>query len=201
MILLLILILFLLFIISLFSSEKFSPIPYFPTNKKDIPAIIKALKLRNDQIIFDLGAGDGIVIFEAAKKAINLNTQFVAIDINPVLILIMHLRRLLHPNRKNIKIIWNDMFKINLDVIAKLSLNSDSEALPKLKQSNEKRLLRFARNDITIYLYISPWLLEKTVSKIKKNVNKFSLVSYFYPIKSLKKREKIIKGRNTIYVY
>ena len=93
------------------------------------------------------------------------------------------------------------MFKINLDVIAKLSLNSDSEALPKLKQSNEKRLLRFARNDITIYLYISPWLLEKTVSKIKKNINKFSLVSYFYPIKSLKKREKIIKGRNNIYIY
>jgi len=201
MIIFLLLILFVLFIISLFSSEKFSPIPYFPTNKKDIPAIIKALKLRNDQIIFDLGAGNGIVIFEAAKKAINLNTQFVAIDINPVLILIMHLRRLLHPNRKNIKIIWNDMFKINLDVIAKLSLNSDSEALPKLKQSNEKRLLRFARNDITIYLYISPWLLEKTVSKIKKNINKFSLVSYFYPIKSLKKREKIIKGRNNIYIY
>ena len=81
MIIFLLLILFVLFIISLFSSEKFSPIPYFPTNKKDIPAIIKALKLRNDQIIFDLGAGNGIVIFEAAKKAINLNTQFVAIDI------------------------------------------------------------------------------------------------------------------------
>jgi hypothetical protein len=57
------------FVILLFSSKTLSPIPYFPSQKIDLPLIIKALNLQNNQTVFDLGAGDGIVIFEAAKKA------------------------------------------------------------------------------------------------------------------------------------
>jgi len=65
-------------IIFLFSSPQLSLIPYFPSNKKDLPLIIKALNLKNNQVVFDLGAGDGIVIFEAAKLAFEkkLNTKF-----------------------------------------------------------------------------------------------------------------------------
>ncbi len=40
----------LLVIIFLFASPQLSPIPYFPTNKKDLPQIINALKLKNNQI-------------------------------------------------------------------------------------------------------------------------------------------------------
>ena len=102
-------------IIFLFSSPKLSPIPYFPSNKKDLPLIIKALNLKNNEVVFDLGAGDGIVIFEAAKLAFEkrLNTKFFAIEINPILILIMWLRWLFHPNKKNIKIVCDDIFKID----------------------------------------------------------------------------------------
>lgn len=112
------LILFIFVVLILFSFPCFSPIPYYPSNKKDLPFIIKAVNLKNDQVIIDLGAGDGVVIFAAASNAISLpkklNTQFIAVEINPVLIFIMHLRRLFHPNRKNIKIVWADMFKVNL---------------------------------------------------------------------------------------
>jgi len=183
MLLFLFIVLFLLFIIALFAFPAFSPIPYFPTNKYDLPAIIKALNLKKDQVILDLGAGDGIVIFCAASMTYKqkLNTQFVAIDINPILIIILYIRRLLHPNRKNIKIIWGDMFEV------------------KLKSQNSKV------KSITIYLYISPWLLEKAVTKIKKDFKNFSaswrIVSYFYPVKSLKAKEKIIIGKNRIYSY
>src|SRR3990167_10358427 len=80
--------LFILFIIGvlIFSSKRFSPIPYFPTQTKDIPLIIKALNLKNNQTIIDLGAGDGIVIFTAAETSYDkdLNTKFVGVDINPV---------------------------------------------------------------------------------------------------------------------
>jgi len=167
-------------IIFLFSSKTLSPIPYFPSQPVDIPLIITALNLKNDQTVFDLGAGDGIVIFKAAREAFrqDLNTQFVAVEINPILILILHLRRLFHPNKKNIKIICDDIFQMDFNPLA-------------MKQWN----------NVTIYLYISPWFLEKTIFNVKKQIRKFKTVSYMYSIKSLKKREKIKKGKNNIYIY
>lgn len=167
-------------IIFLFSSKTLSPIPYFPSNKKDLPLIIKALNLKNNQPVFDLGAGDGIVIFEAAKKAYekNLNTQFFAVEINPVLILIMYIKLLFHPNKKNIKIVYDDIFKINI-----------------------KKFLNFDFSLLTFYLYISPWYLEKTVSNLKSQLSNLKIVSYMYSIKSLKNKQKTINGKNKIYVY
>ncbi|KKP68285.1 MAG: hypothetical protein UR63_C0004G0023 [Candidatus Roizmanbacteria bacterium GW2011_GWC2_35_12] len=173
----------LVIIILLFSSKTFSPIPYFPSQPVDLPLIVKALNLRNNQTIIDLGAGDGIVIFKAATQAQKkkLNAKFIAVEINPVLILILHLRRLFHPNRKNIKIIHEDIFNINF-----------------------KDFIDFT-DLMTIYLYISPWFLEKTISSINQQLairnQQLTIVSYMYPIKSMKKVEKIIKGKNNIFVY
>jgi len=166
-------------ILFIFSSKTLSPIPYFPSQRVDLPKIIKALNLRNGQTVFDLGAGDGIVIFGAAKLSYQqkLNTRFVAVEINPVLILILHLRRLFHPNKKNIKIIYGDIFSINYT-----------------------KLLTFNSSLFIFYLYISPWFLEKTVLNIKKQINKFNIVSYMYPVKSLSKTA-VINGKNKIFIY
>ncbi len=167
-------------IIFIFSSKKFSPIPYFPSQSVDLSKIIKALNLKNNQTVIDLGAGDGIVIFEAAKSSYQqkLNTKFVAVEINPVLILILHLRRLFHINKNNIKIIYGDIFTMDFS-----PLTPNSYLL-------------------TFYLYISPWFLEKTISNIKNQISKFSVISYMYPIKSLTKKSKeIIQGKNRIFVY
>lgn len=144
-----------------------------------MPLIIKALNLKNNQVVYDLGAGDGVVIFEAAKEVLSkkLNTVFVAVEINPVLILILHLRRLLHLNKKNIKVVWGDMFTMNF----------------KRSTFNVKRY--------TFYLYISPWLIEKTLSVIKKQFSRFTIVSYFYPVKSLKNKERVTHGIHNIYIY
>ncbi|MCX7955507.1 MAG: class I SAM-dependent methyltransferase [Patescibacteria group bacterium] len=177
-ILLFIILLFFLIII-LFSSKKLSPIPYFPSNKKDLSLIINVLDLKNNQIVVDLGAGDGIVIFNASQKAFEkkLNTQFIAIEINPILILIMQIKRLFHPNKKNIKIIYGDIFKIDI-----------------------KQLLSFDSKLLTFYLYVSPWYLEKIIKNLKLKIKNFSLVSYFYPLPKIKPK-KIIFGVNKIYVY
>ncbi len=176
-------------IISLFAFPQLSPIPYFPTNKKDLPLIIKALlpiasEPDRFRTIIDLGAGDGIVIFEAAKKAYQekLNIQFVAVEINPVLILILHLRRLFHPNKKNIKIIWGDMFKFNFQTF--LYGQGNALSLP------------------TFYLYISPWFLEKVAEEIKTQISNFKIISYMYKIPLWEKRlRKILSGKNKIFVY
>lgn len=131
-------------------------------------------------MVIDLGAGDGIVIFSAAQQSYKqkLNTKFLAVEINPILILILHLRRLFHPNKKNIKIICDDIFKMNFD-----------------------KLLTFHPSLVTFYLYISPWYLEKTILNVKNQIPKFSVVSYMYPVKSMKKKESFIQGKNKIFIY
>ena len=177
-----------LIIIFLFSSPHLSPIPYFPSNKKDLPLIIKALKLKNNQVVFDLGAGDGLVIFEAAKLAFErkLNTQFFAIEINPILILIMWLRWFFHLNKKNIKIIRADIFTYNF---CHAELASASQILKQVQDDN-----------MVIYLYISPWYLEKVIKNLKSQIKKFSLVSYFYPLPKMKPR-KVFQGKNKVFLY
>ena len=170
----------LFFVILIFSSKRFSPIPYFPSNKQDLPLIIKVLKLKKNQVIFDLGAGDGIVIFAAAKEALGkkLNTKFIAVEINPILILFLHLRRLFHPNKKNIKIVKDDIFSMNFS-----SLTTNYSLLT------------------TFYLYISPWFLDKVAKKIKKDFPKAKIISYMYTIKSLRNKERVISGKSPIFVY
>ena len=169
-----------LFIIILFSFPQFSPIPYFPSNMKDKKQILKGLMVRDDQLIIDLGAGDGVVVFEASYEALKhkLNTTFIALEINPILIGIIWIKWLFHPNRKNIKIIWGDMFTINFNRLT----------------SNDQRLTTF-------YLYISPWLIERVISRIKTQLPLSQFVSYYYPIKSLKKKERILKGIHNTYLY
>lgn len=168
-------------IIIIFSFPQFSPIPYFPSNGKDMPLILKALNIRSNQTIIDLGAGDGIVIFRAAERAFQnkLNTKFIAVEINPVLLLILYIHRLLHPNRRNIKIINKDMFSIDYSSLA----------------TNHYPLTTF-------YIYISPWFIEKTVANITKQINSFDLVSYFYQVKCLPKhKEEIKEGVHKVYSY
>lgn len=170
-----ILIVFLFIVIFLFSSKKFSPIPYFPSQPVDLKKIIEALDLKNGQTVYDLGAGDGLVIFRAAHKSLEqkLDIKFVAVEINPVLVFILLLRRLFHPNKKRIKIVFGDMFKMEFPL----------------------------QNNAVLYLYISPWFLEKTVERFKISHDKFRVVSYMYPIKSLKNKEKEIRGKNSVFVY
>ncbi len=166
-----------LVIILLFSSKRFSPVPYFPTSKKDLPLAIIALSLKNNQTVIDLGAGDGLVLFEAAKEAYKrkLNTQFIAVELNPILILILQLRRFFHPNKQHIKIMWADMFKINLSQDTTIQ-------------------------NPTVYLYISPWLMEQIYAKLKKDLKYFNLISYYYPLPKVKPN-KTITGKNKLYTY
>jgi predicted RNA methylase len=127
----------------------------------------------------DLGAGDGIIIFEAAQQAFlqKLNTQFYAIEINPILLGILWIRKLLHPNHHNIHILKRNMFTV------------DYTFLP-------------PHASVTFYVYISPWLIDTTMHNIQKQLKNVTVVSYFYQVKSLPTHtEEVSQGVHTIYRY
>ncbi len=176
-----IIIILIFIVIIIFSFPQFSPVPYFPSNAKDMPLILKALQIRDHQTVIDLGAGDGIVIFEAAQQALikKCNTQFYAVEINPVLLLVLHMRRLFHANRKNIHVLNKDMFTLQYSQLI----------------ANRSPL-------VTFYIYISPWFIEKTVLNISKQIKNFNLVSYFYQVKCLPgHKESLQTGIHKVFSY
>lgn len=165
--------------LSLFVFPVFSPIPYFPSNKKDTNLIMRSLGIKNNQIIFDLGAGDGWVVFEAAKRAYERkrNTQFVAVEINPLLVIVLYVKRLFHKNRKNITVVRGNIFNLPI-----------TKLLPKVK------------TEIVYYLYISPWYLERVSTHLKKYRPNFYIISYMYAIPHQKEMLKL-KGKHSIFKY
>ena len=169
---------FVIFVIILyFFSEKVSPIPYFPTNKEDMPMIVTAMKLANNQIVIDLGAGDGAVVFAAATEAQHngLSTQFVAVDINIVLVAFMLLRRHFHPNKAHITILHSDMFLLNYKKII----------------GTKKALF---------YIYIAPWFTKQVHDMIKEMNISCRLISYFYNMQGKAHVKKTV-GVHEMYEY
>lgn len=162
-------------VLIIFAFPQFSPIPYFPSNPHDLPLIVKALKLKKNQVIFDLGAGDGIIILEAAREALqqDLNTEFVAIEMNPILAGILHIRRAMHPNKKNITIICQDMFKVDYTAY----ITNDQSP--------------------TVYIYVSPRFIPKIAQAVQSQFKHFDLVSYYYPIE--KTAQAVSRGIHDVY--
>lgn len=110
MLLILVVVGFVLFTILVFASPKLSVIPYFPTASTDLLVIKRALNLQKNNILYDLGAGDGKIIFSLKQN----NVKVVGVETNPYLILFMHLRRLFAHNKKQIVIVWQSLFSTNL---------------------------------------------------------------------------------------
>jgi len=156
-----------------FVSRKRSPVPYFPTNKKDIPLIMEALNLEKNKSVVDLGAGNGIVIFKAASEAYKrgFDTKFYAVEINPILIVLLQIKRLFHKNKKNIFILFEDFTKMNLK--------------------------RF--NNSVFYLYLAPKYLNIVYKKIKIETQKSKIISYFYKIPNIN-QSSLMKKIHPIYV-
>jgi hypothetical protein len=164
----------------IFAFPQFSPIPYYPSNYQDKNRLLKSLNLKNNQLVIDLGAGDGWVIFAAASTAYQqkLNTQFIAAEINPFLILLLYGKRFLHPNKKNITIKFFNILKDDYQSLAK----------------------NYPLNYTTFYLYLSPWFLPTIWQRIASWPKPKTIVAYYYPINTLTP-VKIIKGINNIYLY
>ncbi len=169
----------LLIAIILFAFPSLSPIPYYPTNWKDLKKIVKTFHLTNSSHIIDLGAGTGTVVFALADYAYtnDLTSQFTAVEINPILVFILIIKKLFHPHKNHIHIAWKDLFKTNYNVLLKNKMKP------------------------TVYLYVSPRLLDKIHKKIKKNIPKASVISYMYAIPHLKPSETNRTGNHPIYVY
>ncbi len=83
---------------------------YVPTEQKEIEEILEKLNLKPGAIFYDLGSGDGRVVFTAAEK---YKVKGTGIEINPWLILWSRLTAA-RKNLKEIKFLRKNFWQMNL---------------------------------------------------------------------------------------
>lgn len=84
--------------------------PFVPSSKKSVAAMVKLAHIKPGQTVYDLGSGDGRVLFEAAKRGANA----VGIEINPYLVHYTRIRAILGHYRGNITVLWKNLWTADL---------------------------------------------------------------------------------------
>jgi precorrin-6B methylase 2 len=74
-----------LFAVSVAAAQNSSPakvpeVPYVPTSGEGVKAMLKLADVKNTDVVYDLGCGDGRIVIAAAK---NYGARAVGIDIDP----------------------------------------------------------------------------------------------------------------------
>lgn len=95
-------------ILLLFGLTVFRGAPYVPTHRRHIETALDLLDLKKEDVVVDLGAGDGVFLKAAARRGL----VAYGYEINPVLCLVAWLRCL--PYKKQVKIRWRDFWLSSL---------------------------------------------------------------------------------------
>ncbi|MBU0900227.1 methyltransferase domain-containing protein [bacterium] len=86
---------------------------WYPTPKRKIRKMLFMAKLKEGELVYDLGCGDGRVLIIAAKE---FKAKAVGIDIDPLKIFFVKLRlKLLNLLNRNIKLIQGNLFHYSLN--------------------------------------------------------------------------------------
>ena len=84
---------------------------YQPTPPRIVRAMLEAAAIRPGDLVYDLGAGTGALVFPAAVR---YHARVVAVEVEPFRLLILHLRRALSPARDRISIRRANLFTVDL---------------------------------------------------------------------------------------
>ena len=106
-------------------------VAFVPTPKKIVHRMLELVSLRRGETLFDLGAGDGRIIIEAARK---FGAHAVGVEVDPKSI--RRIKERLASTGIKAELIEADMFNVNLapaDVVTiYLSASANARLAPKL---------------------------------------------------------------------
>lgn len=95
-------------VLAIFGAVSFIGAPYVPTHKKAVLNALDMLPLGKNDLIVDLGSGDGVFLVAAAKQGF----RAVGYEINPILFAICWLRCL--PFKKQASVKLANFWAVNL---------------------------------------------------------------------------------------
>jgi SAM-dependent methyltransferase len=91
--------------------EKKPDVPYMPTHEKVVAEMLKVAKVGKDDVLYDLGSGDGRIIITAAKE---FGTRGVGVDIDPDLIREARQNAVKAGVADKVKFIQQDLFETDI---------------------------------------------------------------------------------------
>jgi len=90
-----------------------SAAPWVPTRRRQREWMVKAIPLRDHAVVYDLGCGDGSILFAMARKNPTIHARGLEIALFPYLI--AKIRKWLGGGKyKNVSIFYRNFFKQNL---------------------------------------------------------------------------------------
>ena len=116
----------------------FYGLPSVPTRPERIRKALKLVNLQPDEVLYDLGAGDGRVLLIAARE---FGAKAIGIEVGPVQCALMWLRIVSSGLADRIKIRWGNFFKTDLkdaDVVYVYATSQDVLKLAPFLQQQMK---------------------------------------------------------------
>lgn len=131
-------VLFLLFMLSMVWPPDSPWAPWWRTNKKTAKKVCSIASISNKDVIYDLGCGDGEVLLQAAK----IGASGIGIEIDPLRVLIANLRIIKNNFQNKITIKKSNFFNEDISkatvIIVYLVPKTLEKLLPKFKKELRK---------------------------------------------------------------
>jgi SAM-dependent methyltransferase len=141
--------------------------PFVPSNKKALGDIFKLAQIKKQDVVYDLGSGDGRIVIEAAKKG----AHSFGWEINPFLCLFSKIRIRLAGLKKNAKVFWANYWTKDLSQADVIFFFLITHWMKKM----ERKIIQEAKPGARVISYIFPLPNLKLQKKTKTGV-------YFYKI-------------------
>lgn len=125
--------------------------PWFPTRMKKLRRMLTLAKIQPDEVVYDLGCGDGRFIVMAARK---FKAKAVGIEINFLLFLWCQFLITILGLRKKVKVIYGNLFKQDLgdaDVVICYLLQNTNDRLEEKLVKELKSSARVVSNSFMFH--------------------------------------------------
>lgn len=135
--------------------------PYAPLGKQKIATMLNLLNVKSGEKAVDLGAGDGRIVIEMAKKG----AIAYGYEINPLLVLIAKWKIKKLGLQKNAHIYWSDFLGKNLSSFDIVTVYLAPHSMKAVETKLRKELKPKARVAVN-YFPFPTWPPKKTSDKI-----------------------------------
>lgn len=140
----------------------FRAAPFVPTRARDVKRILELAAVKPDELVIDLGAGDGRFLVQAVKQ---FQARAIGYEISLLPFIIGKMRLGLSGARSKAKLLWRDLFSADLrqaDVVVFFLMPG---AIKRLRSKMEQEL----RPGTRVVSYVFPVTGWTPVSKDKPN--------------------------------
>jgi SAM-dependent methyltransferase len=115
---------------------------YQPTPRRSVETMLRFAEVGPQDTLYDLGAGTGAIVFRAART---YRARVVGVEVEPIRVLVLLLRRRLGPFADRITIRWGDLFRLDFRLATVVTAFLWPGAMARLRPKFEAELPPGAR--------------------------------------------------------